>query len=89
MGFDSKYGLVETEHGDIPADEQVVVFRARDVCLPDLLKSYYVLCKNRESPERHLALIQKEWEDIAQWQEQNIDRVKVPDSEASKAWMEE
>lgn len=40
MAIESKYGTVTTERGDIPEDEPVVVFRARDALLPDVLADY-------------------------------------------------
>lgn len=87
MGFDQKYGHVTTEHGDIPDDEPVIVFRARDITTPDLLAYYLMRCVKRGSPKRHLDLIVSTIELFRLWQAANRDKVKVPDSERSRAWM--
>ncbi len=87
MGFDRKYGRVTTEHGDVPDDEPVIVFRARDSLLCPLLSEYHEKCIQAGSPARHLELIAETYNRIADWQEANPDKVKVPDSERSRAWM--
>jgi hypothetical protein len=88
MGFDRKYGQVTTEHGEIPADEPVIVFRARDVNTFKLLGYYLVLCSKGGSPRRHLELILDNLDSFGQWQEANPDKVGTPDSERSRAWMD-
>ena len=87
MGYDSKYGKVTTEHGDIPADEPVVIFRAQDRLSVNVLKLYYELCKANGSPDRHLSLISGAMMRFAAWQEQHRAQVKIPDSERSKEWL--
>jgi hypothetical protein len=87
MGFDRKYGQVTTEHGDIPPDEPVIVFRARDKMLPKLLAYYRLFCWKAGSPNRHLDLIDGSLEQVEQWQKDNPDKIKVPDSERSREWM--
>lgn len=89
MGFDRKYGKVTTEHGDIPDDEPVVVFRARDVQTPSVLRQYLHFCRESGSPERHLTLIEESITLFEKWQENNPDKVKIPDSERSREWMSE
>jgi hypothetical protein len=86
MGFDGKYGRVTTEHGDIPEDEPVIVFRAQDKLLPMVLAFYKTCCKSSGSPERHLDLIDESYEGVVQWQTDNQDKVKQPDSERSREW---
>lgn len=88
MGFDFKYGKVITEHGDIPDDEIVVVFRARDCHLPDVMKHYAELCEPA-SPERHVAMSRSTRDGIIAWQEDHPDRVRVPDSVRSLEWLPE
>lgn len=89
MGYDGKYGKVTTEHGDIPDDEPVIVFRARDLLTGPLISEYYLLCKMAGSPERHLGLVQQAWTRFANWQEANEDKTRMPDSERSRAWLPE
>jgi hypothetical protein len=78
MGIDGKYGRVTLEHSTIGEDEPVVVFRAQDKLLPDLLKIYRILCKTAGSPDRHLDLIQESAEKIRAWQAGNF--TKTPES---------
>lgn len=89
MGYDRKYGKVTTEHGDIPDDEPVIVFRARDIITTDLLAYYLAQCARKGSPIRHLQLIIGSIKLFGQWQLDNPHKVKVPDSERSKEWMSE
>lgn len=88
MGFDGKYGVVTTEHGDIPPDEPVIVFRARDILLPELLDDYISLCEFAGSPQRHMDLVAAHQERILTWQDNNPDKVRRPDSERSREWMD-
>jgi hypothetical protein len=85
MGYEGKYGRVTTEHGDIPDDEPVILFRARDALTPTLLDSYYALCKAAGSPQRHLDMIETARLTFVEWQEKNGSR--VPASESSRAWL--
>lgn len=87
MGTDRKYGRVTTEHGDIPDDEPVIVFRARDRFVPAMLGVYLQLCHDNGSPERHQELVAGSRDQIEQWQRENPDKTKTPDSERSRAWM--
>ena len=86
MAIDGKYGRVTLEHGDIGEDEPVVVFRARDLTLPDLLTEYHKLCMQFGSPMRHLRLIAQTHKDIVEWQDAHD--VRLPTSESSRKWME-
>jgi hypothetical protein len=85
MGYDGKYGRVTTEHGDIPDEEPVVVFRARDMLTPSVLDSYYTMCKAVGSPQRHLDLIEATRLTFVEWQTKHGHR--VPASEGSRAWL--
>lgn len=79
MGFDGKYGRVTTEFGDIPDSEPVLVFRAQDKLLPDVLLRYYDLAISAGSPLKHLELIEDSRERVLAWQRENF--TKVPTSE--------
>lgn len=72
MAIDNKYGRVTLENSTIGEDEPVVVFRAQDKLLPDLLKIYRVLCRIAGSPERHLELIHESAQKIRVWQQENF-----------------
>lgn len=79
MGFDGKYGRVTTEYGDIPDTEPVLVFRAQDKLLPDVLHAYYQLCSQSGSPVKHLDLVRDAYDRVTAWQAENF--TKVPNSE--------
>jgi hypothetical protein len=89
MGFDLKYGVVTTEHGEIPDDEPVIVFRARDVKTLGVLTHYLKLCDQGGSPDRHLRIIAENLVQFARWQEGHPGRLRIPDSERSRAWLDE
>jgi hypothetical protein len=78
MGIDNKYGQVIVPNSTIGENEPVVVFRAQDKLLPDLLKVYRIMCKLAGSPERHLDLIHDSAEKVRAWQAENF--TKVPES---------
>ena len=80
MPTDNKYGQITLEKGSVPDDEPVVVFRARDIHLPDLLGVYYNFCHLGGSPQKHLNLIADTQHKISEWQAENPERVQTPES---------
>lgn len=80
MPIDNKYGHVTLEYGTIGEDEPVVVFRAQDALLPDVLKMYRVLCKIAGSPQHHLDAIHDAAEEVKRWQAEHYHR--IPNSDA-------
>lgn len=78
MAIDRKYGRVTLERSTIDDDEPVVVFRAQDALLPDLLHIYVEMCRNAGSPERHLEGVAIARHDVVEWQETHP--TKVPQS---------
>lgn len=81
MGTEGKYGRVTTEHGSIPEDEPVFLFRARDKALPQLLTRYAALCLGMGARQEHIAGILLQQERIETWQREHPDQVHVPSSE--------
>lgn len=86
MAIDPKYGKITLEHGSIGEDEPVVVFRAKDKLLPQLLAQYEWLCSQAGTTERHLQLIAEAKQKVIDWQK--VNPTKVPDSENSRNWMD-
>ena len=86
MGYDPKYGRITTERGEIPDDEPVILFRGHDLYLPAVMQRYLQLCASGGSPGRHVELAADALEAVQAWQRANPGRVKVPDSERSRAW---
>jgi hypothetical protein len=68
VGIDGKYGRVTLERGSIGEDEPVVVFRAQDRFLPEVLRFYRALCAGAGSPDHHLAMIQSNETRVRDWQ---------------------
>ncbi len=88
MAKDMKYGQVTLERGHIGDDEPVVVFRARDKILHELLFKYYQLCLKAGSPQFHLDLIEQRAAEIANWQHAHASEVRSPASEGYQRYME-
>jgi hypothetical protein len=86
MAIDPKYGRVTLEHGTIGEDEVVVVFRATDKLLPEILAYYHLTCLTDGSPRRHLNLILNARDKVLEWQANHTTR--TPDSRTSLEWME-
>jgi hypothetical protein len=80
MAIERKYGRVTTERGDIPADEPVIVFRARDAQLCPMLSAYFELCKRAGAGHFHLQVIEQTYTEMADWQEAHPDQVHTPDT---------
>jgi hypothetical protein len=83
VAIDGKYGRVTTEFGDIGDDEPVVVFRAQDQLLPDMMELYLDLCRRAGSPQRHLDLIAATTDKIRQWQGHH--HTQIPRSDMLRA----
>jgi hypothetical protein len=84
MPRDNKYGQITLEHGTIPEDEPVVVFRARDRFLPRLLEAYYQLCEAGGSPAFHLETIQESIDQANAWQMEHSDEIRTPRSDGHR-----
>lgn len=78
MAIDGKYGRVTLEHSTIGDDEPVVVMRAQDALMVDVLIFYKELCRRKHSPDRHLRLIEKTIATVRAWQKSNP--TKIPES---------
>ncbi len=88
MGYDGKYGKITTEHGSIPDDEPVMVFRARDRLTPALIEHYAVMCQQAGSPAFHVDLVHAAADRFLEWQEQHPGMTRVPDSAAHRERLE-
>lgn len=71
MPVDLKYGRVTVERGTIGDDETVVIFRAQDALLPELLGLYRVLCATHGCPDRHIDAITDAKRAVEAWQRDN------------------
>lgn len=77
MPHDNKYGRIQIEHGYIPIDEPVVLFRAQDKLLLKVLGFYMAKCSEAGSPKEHIDTIIDVIQKVRSWQEGHT--TKVPD----------
>jgi hypothetical protein len=78
MGIDRKYGRVTVERGSIGEDEPVVVFRAQDQLLPEVLGLYAQMCLAHGSPADHIVGLELTARQVIEWQREH--RTQVPQS---------
>lgn len=76
MATETKYGVCVQE---IPEDEPIILFRAQDKVLPLLLVVYALICQLLGSPREHIDAIWTKRSKVERWQDENADKVKVPD----------
>lgn len=81
MALDTKYGRVTLEHGTIGEHEPVVVFRAQDALLPELLDVYWARCQAAGSPQSHLDGLDATKATVEAWQRAH--HAQVPKSAKS------
>ena len=75
MPIDRKYGRVTVERGDIGEDEPVVVFRAQDALLQQVIDFYRDICEESGSPQAHLDGLDGAKAEIAEWQQANYTKI--------------
>lgn len=80
MAVDCKYGKVTLEKGTIGEDEPVMVFRAQDELLPQVIEFYLQLCAKVGSPDNHLDKVLDAKEFIQDWQFKNPHKVPTSSS---------
>lgn len=80
MAIDFKYGKVTVEFPGPEENEPVIVFRAQDQLVPELLQHYRQLCEAAGSPDHHLEAIDVTKWGIEEWQAKHPDQVRVPNS---------
>lgn len=77
MGIDLKYGRVTVENvrsTPIADDEPVILFRAKDKLLPEILNHYYAICEGMGCSDEHLELISGAMDSVRNWQATNSSR---------------
>jgi hypothetical protein len=62
----------------IPRDEPVILFRARDSLVPQLLDFYLQLRGKISDPAQNLPLLEADIFIIKAWQKANSDKVRTP-----------
>jgi hypothetical protein len=81
--IDGKYktsgDLTKLDGTPLPEDEPLILFRAQDKLLAQLLEHYKQLCQSAGSPENQVTLLQQLIDEVKAWQETHPERLKVPD----------
>lgn len=81
--IDTKYlttgAICRLDGTPLPEDEPLMLFRGRDVLLPQVLNYYRGLRDKAGSSKLKLNLLQKQIDTIERWQNQYPDRVRLPD----------
>ena len=81
--IDGKYktdgNVTKLDGTPIPDDEPLVLFRAKDKLLPQLLGDYKKLCQHAGCPDQQVATITPLIQQVKDWQATHQDKVKLPD----------
>jgi hypothetical protein len=81
--IDGKYqtsgDITKLDGTPVPADEPLVLFRAKDKLVPAMLEHYAGLCEQAGSPPEQIQGIRHRLEAVKQWQAANANKVDVPD----------
>lgn len=71
----------------IPDDEPIMVFRAQDHYVADMLAQYFFSLPGETASEReHRLAVAKRLAQICEWQANNPLRVKTPDTVVDESW---
>lgn len=88
--LDSETGqLVNKASGNaIPSDEPVIIFRAQDALLPDVLAAYitHLGMSQKMADREHRLAVSLRLAEVLEWQAHNPLRVKTPDTVLDESW---
>lgn len=76
---------------EIPDDEPVMLFRAQDLLLPNMLANYFLsipVDDGNNANRVHRLAVAKRLDEICDWQAKNPHRVKMPDTTIDRNWDE-
>jgi hypothetical protein len=80
--IDSKYkttgDLMKLDGTPIPEDEPLMLFRAQDRLLPELLDFYVTLRKKAGSSAAGITALQKHVDTVKRWQKDHPERTRIP-----------
>ena len=81
--IDGKYktdgNITKLDGTPIPDDEPLVLFRAKDKLLPQLLEDYKKLCQDGGCQAQQVETLGPLIQQVKDWQAANQDKVKLPD----------
>lgn len=67
------------------SDEPCIVFRGKDALVPGLLEMYAQESSRQGATSDFKDAVMTRWQEICDWQEDNPDRVKIPDLRPGEA----
>ncbi len=81
--IDGKYktdgNITKIDGTPIPDDEPLVLFRAKDKLLPQVLENYKKLCQDAGCQPQQVETLSPLIQQVKDWQTANQDKVKLPD----------
>lgn len=81
--IDGKYktdgNITKIDGTPIPDDEPLVLFRAKDKLLPQVLENYKKLCQGASCQPRQVETLGPLIQQVKDWQTANSGKVKLPD----------
>ena len=81
--IDGKYktdgNITKMDGTPIPDDEPLILFRAKDKLLPQVLENYKKLCQDAGCQPQQVESLGPLVQQIKDWQAANPDKVKLPD----------
>ena len=81
--IDGKYktdgNVTKLDGTPIPDDEPLVLFRAKDKLLPQLLEDYNKLCQDAGCQAQQVETLGPLIQQVKDWQATHQDKVKLPD----------
>jgi len=81
--IDGKYktdgDITKLDGTPVPDDEPLVLFRAKDKLLPQLLEDYNKLCQDAGCQVQQVESLGPLIQQVKDWQAANQDKVKLPD----------
>lgn len=72
MGYDSKYGKITTEFGNIPEDEPVFILRGQDKLADFALREYQRVFLDYTGDREHYVLLCKNIETFEAWPKKKL-----------------
>jgi hypothetical protein len=81
--IDGKYqtsgDITKLDGTPVPEDEPLILFRAHDKLLVQLLDYYMEPCKDAGSPQTQIDLLNQRIDEIKSWQASHQNLLKIPD----------
>ena len=81
--IDGKYktngNITKMDGTPIPDDEPLILFRAKDKLLPQVIENYKKLCQDAGCQPQQIETLGQLIQQVKDWQAANPDKVRLPD----------